>query len=67
MSRRRPSRKSAAARVWSLSVIWLSRREPEPPRVVVVYVDAATGTIMGAAPRAVVTGKVVRALPPAHP
>ena len=65
MSRKRPARKSAAARVWALSVVWLHHHEPEPPQVVIVYINAATGTVMGAAPRAAVTGKTVRALPAA--
>jgi hypothetical protein len=60
----RPAGKLAAARVWALPVIWLWHREPERPQVVVVYVDAATGIVMGAAQRAVVAGKAVRALPP---
>lgn len=62
---RRPARRTAAARVWALSVIWLHHHEPERPQVVVVFVDAATGQVMGAAPRAAVTGKAARALPAA--
>lgn len=62
---KRPSGKLAAARAWALPVIWLWRREPESPRVVVVYVDAATGAVMGTVPRAAITGKAVRALPAA--
>lgn len=62
---KRPSRRAAAARVWALSVVWLHHHEPEQPRVIVVYVDAATGAVMGAAPRAAVTGKTARALPAA--
>lgn len=57
---------SSARKVWGLRVLWLWRREPERPQVVVVYVDAATGIVMGAAPRAAVTpGKAVPALPAA--
>jgi len=63
---KRPAGKLAVARVWALPVIWLCHREPERPQVVVIYVDAATGIVTGAAPRAVVAGKAVRALPPAH-
>lgn len=55
----------ATARVWGLPVIWLWQREPERPQVVVIYVDAATGIVMGAAPRGAVTGKAARALPAA--
>jgi hypothetical protein len=51
--------------VWALSVLWHCNREPEHPQVIVVYVDAATGAVMGAAPRAAVTGKAARALPAA--
>jgi len=65
MSRNRPSGKLAAFRVWIFPVIWLYRRKPEQPQVVVVYVDAATGAVMGVTPRAVVTGKAARALPAA--
>jgi fermentation-respiration switch protein FrsA (DUF1100 family) len=66
MSRKRPARKSAAARVWALSVVWLHHQAPDPPQVIVVYVDATSGAVMGAAPRAAVTGKAVRALPAAE-
>lgn len=48
---KRPARKAAARRVWSLSVIWLRDRQAERPQVVVVYVDAATGAVMGAGRR----------------
>jgi hypothetical protein len=66
VSRNRPSGKLAAARVWALPVVWLWRREPDPQQVIVVFVDAATGTVIGATPRAAVTtGTAVRALPAA--
>ena len=56
----------AAARVWGLPVAWLWQRpEPEPPQVIVIFVDTATGQVLGAAPRAAVTAKAARALPAA--
>ena len=34
-------RQLAAGRVWGLPVLWLCRREPDLPQVIVVFVDAA--------------------------
>ena len=52
-------------KVWGLPVLWHWHREPDPPQVIVVFVDAAAGTVMAAAPGAAVTGKARRALPAA--
>ena len=54
---KRPARRSAAARVWALSVVWRWRREPDPPQVIVRYVYLLPGQV---------TGENRRALPPGN-
>jgi hypothetical protein len=54
---------NSARKIWGLRVLWLWHREPSPPRVIVVFVDATTGTITAAAPHAVAIEQVAQALP----